>query len=202
VLKVGLTGGIACGKSVVRARLEESGLPTLDADAVVHRLLGPGSDVAREVGERFGGAVLASDGSVDRKALGAIVFEDESRRRELNAILHPRVWGEIFRFFEERGRSGSPIAVVDAALMVETGSYRQYDRLIVVHCRAEQQLERLTARDGLSKEAAESRIRAQMPIEEKRKFADYLIDTSGTIDETLSRTDEVVSELERLAAEA
>ncbi len=195
MLKVGLTGGIACGKTVVRRRLEERGVPTLDADAVVHRLLQSGTDVTRRIAQGFGSAVLASDGSVDRKALGAIVFSDEDARKKLNAIVHPGVWREIERFFEEREKASDPVAVVDAALMIETGSYRRYDRVVVVHCRPELQLDRLMARDGLSREDALRRMSAQMPIEEKRPFADFLVDTSGSIEETLKQADELVSKL-------
>jgi dephospho-CoA kinase len=186
VLKVGLTGGIACGKTVVRRRLEERGVPTLDADAVVHRLLQSGTEVSRQIAETFGDAVIAR---TDRwiESLGAIVFTDEEARRKLNAVVHPGVWREIERFFEEREKASDPVAVVDAALMIETGSYRRYDRVVVVHCLPELQLERLMARDALSREDAERRIRSQMPIEEKRPFADFLVDTSGSIEETLKQ---------------
>lgn len=193
MLKLGLTGGIACGKSVVRRRLEERGIPALDADAVVHRLLGPGTEVARRIGDAFGEGVMAKDGSVDRKALGGIVFGDEEARKKLNAIVHPEVWREIERFFESK--ASEPLALVDAALMIETGSYRLYDAVIVVHCPAELQRERLMARDGISREEAELRIRSQMPIEEKKRFATHLIDTSGSMDETLSQVDELASRL-------
>ena len=195
MLKVGLTGGIACGKTVVRRRLEERGIPTLDADAVVHRLLQSGTDVTRQIAESFGAAVIASDGSVDRKALGAIVFTDEEARRKLNAVVHPGVRREVERFFEEREKASDPVAVVDAALMIETGSYRRYDLLVVVHCLPELQHERLMARDGLSREDALRRIRSQMPIEEKRPFADFLVDTSGSIEETLKQADDLASQL-------
>jgi dephospho-CoA kinase len=195
--KVGLTGGIACGKTVVRRRLEERGIPTLDADAVVHRLLEPGTDVTRQIAESFGEAVIASDGSVDRKVLGAIVFRDEEARTRLNAIVHPAVWREIERFFEEKEKASAPVAAVDAALMIETGSYQRYDHLIVVYCAPEQQLERLMARDGLSREDAERRVRSQMPIDQKLPFADFLVDTSGSIEHTLKQTDEVASQLKR-----
>jgi len=196
VLKVGLTGGIACGKTVVRRRLEERGIPTLDADAVVHRLLQSGTDVTRRIAERFGDAVIAPDGSVDRRALGAIVFSDEEERKKLNAIVHPGVWREIERFFEEREKAFDPVAVVDAALMIETGSFRRYDRVVVVHCLPELQLERLMARDGLSREDALRRVSAQMPIEEKLPFADFLVDTSGSIEETLKKADDLVTQLQ------
>ncbi len=195
MLKVGLTGGIACGKTVVRRRLEELGVPTLDADAVVHRLLQAGTDVTRRIARSFGKEVIASDGSVDRKVLGAKVFGDGEARKKLNSIVHPGVWREIERFFEERERASDPVAVVDAALMIETGSYRRYDRLVVVHCRPELQLERLMARDGISREDAERRIRSQMPIEEKLPFANVLVDTSGSIEETLRQADDLASEL-------
>src|SRR3990172_9631168 len=188
VLKVGLTGGIACGKTVVGRRVEEGGIPRFDADAVVHRLLQSGTDVTRQIAKSFGEAVIASDGSVDRKALGAIVFTDEEARKKLNAIVHPGVWREIERFFEERERASDPVAVVDAALMIETGSHRRYDVLVVVHCLPELQLERLMARDGLSREDALRRIRSQMPMEEKRPVADLLVDTSGSIAQTLHQT--------------
>jgi dephospho-CoA kinase len=198
MLKVGLTGGIACGKTVVRRRLEERGIPTLDADAVVHRLLQSGTDVTREIAEIFGDAVIAPDGSVDRKALAVIVFNDEEALRKLNAVVHPAVWREIERFFEEREKASDPVAVVDAALMIETGSFRRYDRVVVVHCLPELQLDRLMARDGLSREDALRRIRSQMPIEEKRPFADFLVDTSGSIEETLKQADDLASHLQRL----
>jgi dephospho-CoA kinase len=198
VLKIGLTGGIACGKSLVRRRLEERGFPTLDADEVVHRLLGPGSEATREIRERFGETVIGPDGAVDRKALGAIVFADSRERAGLNEIVHPRVWAEIARFFGEAAEAGARLAVVDAALMVETGSYETYDRLIVVHCRPEQQVERLMKRDGLSRWQAEKRIAAQMPIEEKRGYGDFLVDTSGSLAETEERIEGLVEELERL----
>jgi dephospho-CoA kinase len=195
VLKVGLTGGIACGKSVVRRRLEERGIPTLDADAVVHRLLQAGTEVTRQVADAFGERVKAPDGSVDRKALGALVFQDDEQRQKLNAIVHPAVWLEIERFFEARERARDEVAVVDAALMIETGSYRRYESIVVVHCRPELQLERLMARDGISREDALRRIRAQMPLEEKMPFADFLVDTSGTLEETLEQADQLASKL-------
>jgi dephospho-CoA kinase len=123
------------------------------------------------------------------------VFADEASRLKLNAIVHPAVWREIERFFEERERASDAVAVVDAALMIETGSYRRYDTVVVVYCRPELQLERLMARDGLSRDDALRRIRSQMPIEEKLRFADFLVDTSGTLEETLKQTDELASKL-------
>jgi dephospho-CoA kinase len=195
MLRVGLTGGIACGKTAVRRRLEERRIPTLDADAVVHGLLRSGTAVTRRIAESFGEGVIASDGSVDRKALGAIVFGDDEARKTLEAIVHPEVWRAIEGFFEERERASDLVAVVDAALMIETGSHRRYDLLVVVHCRPELQRERLMARDGLSREEAERRIRAQMPVEQKLAYADFLVDTSGSLEETVKQTDDLAAAL-------
>lgn len=165
MIKVGLTGGIACGKSVVRKRIEASAIPTLDADQVVHALLDAGTEVTFEIAEAFGKRILNPDGSVDRKALGGMVFADEEARARLNAIVHPRVHRQIEAFFEKTSGEGSAVAVVDAALMVETGSFRRYDRVIVAHCTRDQQRERLMRRDGISPEEAERRIGVQMPID-------------------------------------
>ena len=200
MLRVGLTGGIACGKSVVRRRFEEEGVPTLDADAVVHRLLESGTKTTAEIARTFGPGVLASGGSVDRRALGRLVFADDEARKRLNAIVHPRIYEAIEDFFRGAAAAGAPLAVVDAALMVETGSYERYDRILVVHCTPAQQLERLKERDGLSTEDAEQRIAAQMPIEEKVAYGDELVDTSGTLEETVARADEVLKKLRAAAA--
>jgi dephospho-CoA kinase len=198
-LRVGLTGGIACGKSVVRARFASRGVATLDADAVVHDLFAPGTDVTRSVARAFSAAVLAPDGSIDRRRLGDVVFADPDKRKSLEAIVHPAVYRAIDGFFAERARQGHRLAVVDAALMIETGSYKTYDRVVVVYCPPNTQRERLMARESLSHEEAERRIEAQMEAEKKKEFADYVIDTSGTMEETLERADEV---LERLLSDA
>jgi dephospho-CoA kinase len=199
MLRIGLTGGIACGKTVVRKRLEERGIRALDADTVVHRILATDGEAIGEIVKEFGDSVAAPDGTIDRKALGALVFSDPTARERLNGIVHPRVYREIEGFFAKAAESGEPLAVVDAALMIETGSFRKYDRVIVVHCRRDQQCSRLMARSGLSAEDAERRIAAQMPIEEKRAYGDFLVDTSGTLEETLARTDSLAEELHRLA---
>jgi dephospho-CoA kinase len=198
VIKVGLTGGIACGKSIVRRHFESQGVATLDADEIVHDLLGPDTEVTRAVADTFGD-VLAPDGSVDRKALGAIVFSDEAARRKLNAIVHPGVWRAIDAFFKRAEESGEPLAVVDAALMIETGSHERYDVMVIVACSEDVQLERLMARDGLSTSEAHRRISSQMPIAEKRSYGDFVIDTSGSFHRTIDRADQVLAELRALA---
>lgn len=202
MLEVGLTGGIACGKTVVRQRFDEAGVPTLDADRVVHGLFAPGTDVTADVEARFGVTVIAPDGSVDRKALGAVVFRDAEERRALEAIVHPRVFEAIETFFDTARRAGAAVAVVDAALMYETGSYERYHRVVVAYCPRDIQRERLMSRDGVSAEQADRRIAAQMSVEEKRDRADYVIDTSGTLEQTLERTDAVFEQLRAEAAAA
>lgn len=195
MLAVGLTGGIACGKTVIRRRFEAQGVPTLDADRVVHGLFAPGTEVTQAVGARFGANVLAADGSVDRKALGAIVFQDAAARESLEAIVHPKVFEAIETFLDNSRHQSADIAVVDAALMVETTSYERYDRIVVAYCPPEVQQQRLMTRDGLSREQSQRRIDAQMPVEEKRDLADYVIDTSGTLEQTLQQTDKVLEQL-------
>ena len=179
MLKVGLTGSIAVGKSFVLGVLAELGSHVLDADATAREVVGPGTPGLKEVVEAFGKEILNSDGSLDRARLAAIVFADEAKRLQLNAILHPYIIAaqdEQLRVWEKKDPRG--IAIVDAALMIESGGYRRFDKLIVVHCRPKVQLERLMSRDGLSREDAERRIAAQMSQEEKKTYADFLIDTS------------------------
>jgi dephospho-CoA kinase len=202
VLAVGLTGGIACGKTKIRERLDAHGVPTLDADGVVHRLFGPGTDVTREIAATFGASVIGPDGAVDRKALGAVVFRDPPQRKRLEAIVHPEVFEAIDEFLKNARDADADVAVVDAALMYETGSYDRYDRVVVAYCPPEVQRERLVKRDGLTAEQAERRIASQMPVEEKRDRADYVIDTSGTMEQTLARTDTVLEQLKREAKKA
>jgi len=200
LLRVGLTGGIGCGKSVVRGLLGARGAFTIDADEVVHELLGPGTETSRQVAEAFGSHFLTSVGAVDRKALGALVFSSPEARARLNAIVHPRVFERLKELLEEAEERGERVAVVDAALMIETGSYKRYDRVVVVYCPREMQLERLKARDGLTDEEARLRVDAQMPIEEKKEFADYVVDNRGTLVETERQVDAVWRKLQSGAA--
>lgn len=195
LLKVGLTGGIACGKTVVRQYLDEKGAFTVDADAVVHRLMGPDTELSGAIRDAFGTEVMAANRSVDRKKLGAVVFSDGEARQRLNRLVHPRVIAEEKRLLAEAGRKGERLAVVDAALMIETGTHREYDCLLVVFCDQPLQIGRLMNRDGLSREEALKRIEAQLPVEEKKRFADFLVDTSGSLAETESQADEIWDEL-------
>jgi dephospho-CoA kinase len=199
MLRAGLTGGIACGKSAVAAMLREFGCAVLDADALGHELIEPGRPAFTEIVREFGPGVLEPGGRIDRAKLGAIVFADAEKLSRLNRIVHPRVFEELERRLEELARPGGPqVAVVEAALLMEAG-YDQLDRLIVVWCRPEQQRERLAAR-GLSPEQAESRMAAQMPVEEKRRRATDEIDTSGSLAETRQQVERLAAKLKQAAA--
>ncbi len=196
MLKVGLTGSIAVGKSFVLGVLRELGCQTLDADQTARDVVAPHTPGLKAAVGAFGSGILNDDGTLNRDRLGAIVFADEEERLRLNSVLHPFIIAaqeEQMRRWEERDPNG--IAVVDAALMIESGSYRRFDKLIVVHCRPEVQLERLMSRNGLSREEAERRIAAQMPQEEKKSYADYLIDTSDGFEATRRQTEDVYSAL-------
>jgi len=199
MLKVGLTGGIASGKSHVLSILEELGCEVLDADDLAHAAIAPGEPAYSDIVESFGKGVLAPDGTINRASLGRIVFADSDARARLNAIVHPRVFEAQKRWFDELTRrpndGPSIIAVVDAALMIETGSYRGYDCVVVVHCLSEIQLVRLMSRNKLTREEALKRIESQMPSAEKLKYADYEIDTSGTFDETRIQVENLYKKL-------
>ena len=184
MLRIGLTGGIASGKTTVRRVFERVGIPMLDADALTHEFFAPGGDLVEEVAGHFGTGVVARDGGIDRKTLGARVFADPAEREWLNGVVHPRIWQRIAAFLDGREAEGERVAGVEAALMVETGSAANYDRLVVVVCRPEQQFERLTARSGMTPEEARLRLAAQMDPLEKARRADNLVDASGTLKET------------------
>jgi dephospho-CoA kinase len=163
----------------------------------------PGAEGLRRVVEAFGESVLRPDGTLDRARLGAAVFGDEGRRRLLNSLLHPLIIAEqdeLLRRWEDEDPRG--VGVVDAALIIESGGHARFDKLVVVYCRPEVQLERLMRRNNLSREEAAARVAAQMPQEEKLRYADFKIDTSGSYEETRRQTEEVYAELRRLADES
>lgn len=196
ILRAGLTGGIASGKSTVAAFLAEMGAFVIDADRIAHEIIGRGGSAHHEVVARFGPGILAPDGDVDRAKLGRRVFADPAERESLNAIVHPRVLVEVERRVERYAGSGhSPIAIVDAALLVESGAYRRFDRLVVVRCGRDTQIARLRARSGLSAEEAVARIDAQSSLEEKLAVADYIIDTDATLRETRRGAEQVYARL-------
>src|SRR6476660_5248809 len=199
MLRVGLTGSIGVGKSFVGSRFVELGCKLLDADDTAREVVLPGSPGLRAVAAEFGGDVLRTDGTLDRKHLAALVFEDQLKRQKLNAILHPLIierQDQIMRDWERTDPDG--IGIIDAALMIESGGYKRFAKLVVVHCRPEVQLERLILRNGLSREEAQRRIDSQMPQEEKQRYADFLIDTSDGFEQTRQRTREVYEQLVQL----
>jgi dephospho-CoA kinase len=200
MLRVGLTGSIAVGKSFVTSILSGLGCRTLDADETAREVVLPGSPGLAAVATEFGPDVLNPDGTLNRQQLGGIIFADEEKRQNLNHILHPFIIArqdEIMRGWEQEDPNG--IGIIDAALMIESGGYRRFDKLIVVHCRPEVQLERLMLRSGLARDEAQARIDSQMPQAEKQKYADYLIDTSDGFEATQKRTQKVYNDLRRLA---
>jgi dephospho-CoA kinase len=201
MLKVGLTGSIAVGKSHVLSIFRELGCHTIDADQIAREVVTPESEGLKLVVENFGSEVLQPDGSLDRQKLGTIVFADEAKRSQLNSILHPLIISaqdEQIRKLEIVDPKG--IVIIDAALMIESGGYRRMDKLIVVYCNPEIQLKRLMRRDSVSRETAQARIAAQMPQDEKKTFADLLINTSGDPGETRAQVEEVYRELRAFAA--
>jgi len=196
MLKVGLTGSIAVGKSFVLGVLAELGCRVLNADVTAREVVAPESPGLQAAVDAFGTEILLPDGGLDRAKLGSLIFADEQKRLRLNSILHPFIIAkqdEQMRKWE--GEDPKGIAVIDAALMIESGGYRRFDKLIVVHCRPEVQLQRLMSRDGLDREQAEQRIKAQMPQEEKKKFADFLIDTSDSFESARAQTEAVHQQL-------
>ncbi len=204
MLRAGLTGGIASGKSAVAKILRERKCRILDADKIGHAVIEPGEPAYDDVVREFGKEILVSDGRVDRSKLARVVFADRARLARLSQIVHPRVVDALDQEFKELTREKfEGVAVVEAALLVESNYYKNLERLIVVWCRPEQQLERLTHTQtgrGMSRAEAEQRIASQMPMEQKRALADDQIDTSGTLEETRAQVDALAARLKQLAA--
>ena len=201
---VGLTGGIATGKSTVSAMFRELGAEVIDADRLARAVVAPGEPALAEIVRAFGTGVLLPDGGLDRKALGAIIFGDAEKRKTLEAITHPAIRERFGRRLAELEAAGfTGVVLFDAAVLVESGNYRNMDRVVVVCTDEATQLARLKARDGLGGEEAMARVRSQMPVAEKAKLADHVIDNSGDRARTAARVREVyaalVEEARRLA---
>jgi dephospho-CoA kinase len=200
---IGLTGGIASGKSLVARVFKDLGATVIDADRIVHELLEPEQDAWREIIQYFGQDVQRADKTIDRRKLGAIVFNDREKRSWLNACLHPRVFSVYTsQVAHLRMRAPDALLFFDAALLIETGYHRNMDRLIVVYAEPEQQVERLMARDGFTREEALLRIASQMPLSEKRMLADHVIDNSGVREETEQQARELFGQLKNEAERA
>ena len=187
MLRVALTGGLASGKSFVGRALADLGCFLIRNDELGHQVIEPGGEAYADTVREFGTGILNADGTIDRRKLGTLVFHDPERLAKLNALVHPPVRARTRRMLEEYGEDHPHgIAVVEAAIMVETGSYRNYAKLIVAVCGLEQQMERALARGGITREEVLERLSRQMPLEEKLKYADYVIDTSGAKENTLA----------------
>jgi len=192
---LGLTGGIATGKSTVTAMLRQRGIPVIDADAIAREVVEPGEPAYEAIVRHFGREILQPDGTLDRKKLGEIVFSDEAERLVLNSIVHPEVRRVMREQAEELERQGAAIVFMDIPLLYESKLKPMVDKAVVVYVPSDVQLRRLLERDELDEEQAMKRIRAQLPIEEKRQWADYLIDNQGTREETERQVDQLLAKI-------
>lgn len=200
MLRVGLTGGIATGKTTVASMLRDRDVPVLNADTLGHELLEPGQEAYDEIVAVFDEDILDPDGKVNRAKLGGVIFADAQKRARLNQILHPRILDIVQKWFAALDDPEGPeFAVVEAALIFEARYNQKLDKNIVCWCLSEQQMERLTLRE-LSVEEARQRIAAQMPLDNKRKLADEVIDCSGSIEETERQVNQVVEKLKLLSS--
>lgn len=196
---LGLTGGIGSGKSTVTRILRELGATTIDADAIVHELQAPGQPMLRELALAFGDEILTADGALDRKALGAIVFRDETARARLGEIVHAPVIGEMMRRAKAAVERGDPLVVLDIPLLFEgrvtgrgSGALMRFDATVCVWVDEAVQLARTMARDGCDADEARRRMAAQLPIDQKRALADHVIDNSGTPEATRAQVEALV----------
>jgi dephospho-CoA kinase len=200
MLKVGLTGGMACGKSFVAGALRDLGCDVIEADDVGHEVMQPDGQAYAQIVAEFGTGILGERGAIDRPKLAALVFGDPARLEKLNAIVHPAVRGRALSELRGIGeRDPHAVAVYVAAILIESGAWREMDKIIVVSCNRAQQIERAMHRPGAVESGVLARLESQMPLEKKRTFADYVIDTGGTKEDTLRQTEKVYEELRRLA---
>ena len=201
MLTIGLTGGIASGKSTVSMEFERLGAIVIDADQIARELTRPHAPLWREIIDYFGTEIQRADLTIDRLRLGEKVFADEAERAVLNKMIHPEIKREIDRRLEEIGKEHpDAVVLVDAALLIETGIFREMDKIIVVSASKRNQIQRLMERNSLSREGAKDRIRAQMPLEEKRKYADYVINTDVSLKEVRKQVRRVHGKLMAIRA--
>ncbi|MFY0542947.1 dephospho-CoA kinase [Brevibacillus sp. H7] len=192
---LGLTGGIATGKSTVSAMLRERGIPVIDADLIAREVVEPGKPAYEAIVKHFGRDILLPNGEINRKQLGDIVFSDEAERQKLNAIVHPEVRRVMREEAEQLERKGADIVFMDIPLLFESKLQHMVDKIVVVYAPASMQLTRMMERDELDEEQAHKRLRAQMPIEQKKEQADYVIDNTGTREETERQVEQLLTEL-------
>ena len=199
MLKVGLTGGYATGKSFVAKELERLGCRVIYADRLGHAVLEPDGEAYAPAVEAFGREILSDDGTIERKRLGAIVFQSPELLEKLSGFVHPAVFRleeKMLRDFERQDPRG--IAVIEAAILIETGRYKVFDRLILTACSEDVQIARGMHRDGLTREQVLARLSKQMPVEEKKRYADYFVETSGPKSETVLQVARIFAELRAL----
>ncbi|SRR5579883_2057075 len=192
---IGLTGGIASGKSTVAQAFRDLGAVVIDADQVARDVVAPGQPALADIVRTFGAEVLLPDGALDRRKLAARVFADPEARRALNAITHPRIAAETARRIAEARASGAPLVVYEASLLVENGIHRGFDALVVVGLPPEEQVRRAVARDGFTEDEAQSRLAAQLPLADKLAVADYAIDNAGSPEATRRQVEAVWRDL-------
>lgn len=193
--RIALTGGIATGKSHVRALFEGLGVPTIDSDVLAHGAVAPGTAGLAAVVDRFSCDVLSGDGSLDRRKLAAVVFADPDARKALEAIVHPEVRRATDAWFVALNAHIHPYAIADIPLLYEVGRDRDFDAVIVVACDPETQVRRVMERDGISESDARRRLAAQLPIDEKVRRADYVIRTEGSLEDTNREVRDVYARL-------
>jgi dephospho-CoA kinase len=198
MLRLGLTGSIASGKTAVAAMLREMGFAVVDADSLAHKLIEPGQPAYYEVAREFGADIVAPNGYINRAKLAALVFVDPAKLARLNAIIHPRVEAAAYRQLDEWAANGTTAAFIEAALLVEAGYHKNLDGLVVTWCQPDQQLERLRAR-GMTEQEARQRIAAQLPVAEKLRHASDTIDCSGSLEETRKQVEALAAKLRRPA---
>ena len=196
--KVGLTGGIASGKSTVSGMFRDIGVPVIDADVIAREVVAPGSRALEAIVDAFGEEILTEEKSLNRTRLGEIVFSDPAKKKVLERILHPEIIAEQDRRLRDLEREGrTPVAIVDAAVMIESGSWKRFDSIVVVDCDESQQIGRLRRRNGMNEKEAIRRVNAQMPLSEKVKYADHVIDNRGSIDDTRKQVEALMELLSR-----
>ncbi len=195
---IGLTGGIATGKSTVSRYFQDEGVPVIDADELARKIVAPGQPALKEIVDTFGDQVLRDDGTLDRSRLGDKIFRNEAARKSLEAVTHPRIAQAMVDEARKKFEAGHDWVLYDAALLVETGTHQWLDALIVVDCSARTQRRRLQQRDELNREQAQQRIESQMPLSEKRQAADFIIDNDGSRDETRAQVQQLKQRIDEL----
>ena len=195
MFRIGLTGGVGCGKSTVSRYLSSLGIPIADGDRIAHEATAPGSEVLREIARVFGDEMLKADGALDREKLAALVFSDEEKRQELNGIIHPYVWRKVVTEMLAAEAAGHSLIVLDMPLLIEIGWHLRVESIWVVAVPKDVQIERVCQRDGVTREQALARMRMQMPTDKKIGYADIVIDNSGTPEATYRQVDAALAKL-------